>query len=136
MKWLQSLFNIARKTPESSTTLHRAPDGLYTLRVSGVLSRAALDRAQMIAAHDIKDGAMDLRVLVILTHFRGWRKGDAWDDIGFFAQYDRHIARIAVVGDAQWERESLVFLAAGYRRGEVRYFPPDRESEARAWLAG
>ena len=53
----------------------------------------------------------------------------------FSARYKQNIAGIAAVGDPKWETDMLIFLAAGHRKGAVRYLTPEDESKARAWLA-
>jgi hypothetical protein len=80
-------------------------------------------------------GASDVKVLILLTDFLGWKRGNDWGDLDFFAKYDQKIARIAVVGDRRWETEMMMFLAAGYRKGEVRFFDPQEGTKARVWLA-
>ena len=80
--------------------------------------------------------AADLKVLLILDDFRGWKRGDDWGDLDFFSRYEASIAKIAVVGEPRWEAETLLFLGAGRRKGRVQYFMPHFEGRARAWLAG
>lgn len=136
MNWFKKLLggeaNVAGS--ESSVTLDREGD-LYVLQVSGALSKGALDRIQTRAGMDMDRGATQLKVMLVLHNFRGWRRGDDWADLDFFAKYEQNIAKIAVVGDPKWETEVLMFLASGRRKGEVRFFAPDRADGARAWLA-
>lgn len=137
MKWLRSLLggSETKPQPETVATVQKAPGNIYVLRLGGVLNKATLDRIQGIAEKDIANGAKELKLLVILSDFKGWRKGDDWGNIDFFAQYETYITRIAVVGEASWEPETLLFMAAGHRTGTVRYFTPGNETEARVWLA-
>jgi hypothetical protein len=137
MKWLKSLFGGKSREagPALVATVQKEAGNVYVLRIGGVLNKATLDRIQSIAAQDIARGAKDLKLLLILGDFRGWRRGDDWGDIDFFARHEASIARIAAVGDARWEDETLAFLAAGHRSGEVRFFETGREPQARAWLA-
>jgi hypothetical protein len=134
MKWLQKLFGQGKQAPAAPTTLHRGSDGVYVLQIGGVLSKAMLDRIQVIAASDFTRGSKDAKVLLILKDFRGWKRGDDWGDLSFFAQYEQNIARIAVVGEPRWQTETLMFLGYGRRKGDVRYFTPDLEAQARDWL--
>jgi len=138
VKWLRRLFGGGQReaVPEDIASFQKEAGDLFVLRIGGVLSKAAIDRFQAIAVQDIARGINNLKVLIILCEFRGWKRGDDWSDIDFFAQYEQEIARIAVVGNARWETETLMFLAAGHRKGEVRYFAPDQEAKAKAWLAG
>ena len=135
MKWLQKLFGAAPAAPAVTASFRKETGGVYTLRIGGTLNKATLDNIQAVARHNIAAGAKDLKVLLILEDFRGWKRGEDWADLEFFSQYEACIARIAVVGEARLEEETLLFLGAGRRRGAVRYFPPHYEGKARAWLA-
>ncbi len=134
MKFLKQIFG---KAPSAGTaTLQRGADNVYVLRISGLINKATVDRIQSIGAEDFQRGIKDLKVLILLSDFRGWKRGDNWGDIDFFARYEAQISKIAVVGDPRWETEINMFLAAGHRTGEVRFFSPEHEPQARTWLAG
>ena len=134
MRLLQRLFGRTRLMPASSLT-YRARDGVYVLRGTGVLCRATVDRIQTVAACDGARRARDIRVLIVLTDFLGWKQGGDGNDTNSLWKRELARVRIAVVGDACWEAATLAELADGPRRGEVRYFTREREGEARAWLA-
>lgn len=131
-RWLGGINN--ESTSASSATLEKEGD-LYVIRISGALSKGTVDRIQARAGLDMDRGATQLKVMFVLHNFRGWRRGDNWADLDFFAKYEQNIAKIAVVGDPKWEAEVLLFLASGRRKGEVRFFTLDRTDGARAWLA-
>ena len=136
MNWFQKLKEAIGSKPKMTTTatLLKEPGGIYALRILGVLSKSTNDQIQAVAKRDIDAGATDLKVLIVLENFRGWKKGDDWSDIGFFAQYEANFSRLAVVGEPRWEAETLLFLGAKRRTGEVRYFETTQEAAARAWL--
>lgn len=135
MKWLKALLGKHEPMPATVTaTLRKEPGSLYVLRLGGQLNKATTDKIQAIAARDIEAGAQDLKMLVVLGDFRGWKRGDDWGDLTFFATYEHQIVKIAVIGEARWKEETLLFLGAGRRTAEVRYFAPDEEPQARAWL--
>lgn len=119
---------------EMSVKLEKEANNLFVLRISGVFANASLDRVQALAAQKFDAGITGVKVLLILTHFQGWKHGDDWGDLNFFMQYEKNIAKIAVVGEARWETEMRLFLASGHRTGDVRYFLPGQEVSARAWL--
>lgn len=136
MNWLRNLFGGSRKTaPSVTATMKKEAGNLYVLHIGGVLNKATVDRIQSIATQEIERGTKEFKLLVILSGFEGWRKGDDWGDIDFFANYGNDITRIAAVGEARWRDQMMLFLLAGRRRGEVRYFMPDQAPQARAWLA-
>lgn len=138
MKWLRNLLNGSRKAtaPANVVTVQKKVGNVYEIRVGGTLNKAAIERLQTIAVQEIERGAKDLKLLLILSGFEGWKTGDDWGDVGFFARYGNDMAKIAAVGEARWQEQTLDFLLVGRRRGEVRYFTPEQESQARAWLAG
>jgi hypothetical protein len=137
MTWLQSLLGgkeTKPPAPTSSATVQREDGNVYVIRIGGVLNRGTTDRIQTFAVQDIARG-VNVKMLLILDGFQGWRKGDDWGDIDFFSRYEAGIAKIAAVGGEEWKTSTLLFLGAGHRTGEVRYFAPGQEAAARAWLA-
>jgi hypothetical protein len=50
--------------------------------------------------------------------------------------YSNEIARIAIVGDPQWERDALAFASDDLRPAPVKLFLAGELGAARAWLAG
>ena len=135
MNWLKKLLGRTPTEPPVTAMFRKEAGGVYVLRIGGVLNKATLDNVQSVARHNIEVGAKDLKVLLILAGFCGWKRGDDWGDLDFFSRYEEFIAKIAVVGEPRWEAETLLFLGAGRRRSPVRYFPPHYEGRARAWLA-
>lgn len=137
MRWLFDFLGFNKARPKNAITATLQKTGsFYTLRIGGVLNKATVDRIQSIAAKDISKGGSDLKVMIVLSNFQGWKTGDNWGDVDFFVNHEAAISKIAVVGDRKWEEESLLFLGAGRRSGEVRYFDAELEPSARAWLDG
>lgn len=136
MQWLKKILGAEKPAlVPDRVTFKRVSSDLYELRITGVLSKSVVDKVQAMAAREIEQGSKNLRMLLVLDGFGGWRRGDNWGDLDFFMQYGDAIARIAVVGDLKWKEEVFGFILVGNRRGEVRYFTPVQESQARAWLA-
>lgn len=137
MSWLKNLFGIGSRKAETANlaTLKKEAGNVYVLCIGGVLNKATVDRIQAIGASEIERGTKELKVLIILNDFKGWKKGDRWGDIDFFASHGDDIAKIAAVGEPMWRDNMMLFLLAGRRKGEVRYFLQDQEAQARAWLA-
>jgi hypothetical protein len=106
---------------------------LWVLRVSGLLKKTDVDDAQEYLWSQVPAGTK-IRQLVLLTNFAGWEKSEAWNDMSTLENHGDDFERIAVVGDPKWETEGLMFLGAGLRKTEIRFFPPEGESTARAWL--
>jgi hypothetical protein len=78
--------------------------------------------------------ADELRLLVEAVDFHGWRDlRSLWQHLRFVAGLRRKLERVAIVGDARWQRR----LAASARRVlgvDARFFDPGQLAEAKAWL--
>jgi hypothetical protein len=136
MEWFKKLLGAVRpEKPAQASTVRKEPSGIYVVRLCGVLSKGTQDNIQKLAVAAIEKGAQNLKVLVLLADFRGWRKGDDWGDLEFLAQYGNDIAKLALVGREDTKEAVMLFVLAGQRKSEVRYFDLGQEDAARAWLA-
>jgi len=109
-------------------------DHVMRVRISGVMQVADQQAIQHVAA-DLLDHDPELRVLTILDHFEGWESSDAWgDDWEFLMKYGNRINRMAVVGEARWKDDALLFTGAGFRGTAIEYFPDSSLTEAEAWV--
>lgn len=140
MSWLTRILGWRRGGAESSarntTTLVSGPKGIAELRIRGMVDKAIVNRVQEVAASDVARGRKDIKLLIILDDFRGWKRGDDWGDLTFFIEHGNVISQIAVVGDPKWEGDMMMFLGASRRTGAVRFFGPEGETQARRWLQG
>ena len=110
------------------------PEGNWrVLRITGVLKKAELDAALEAEAKTWKP-ATKVKVLALLEDFKGWERGADWGDITFMVGHDDQIEKMAIVGDAKWESEALMFAGKGFRKAEVKFFPTNKAALARAWL--
>jgi hypothetical protein len=107
---------------------------LLVVRITGLLRKPELDAIQARGKAEWESGSRVL-VLVIVEGFLGWDRGGDWGDMSFSAVYGQRIDKIAIVAEPKWEAQLLMFTGAGLRRTPVRFFPPDQEVRARAWLA-
>ena len=135
MEWLRKLLGKTSSQPSVTATFRREAEGVYTLWIGGILNKATLDNIQAMARRDIEAGVKNLKVLLFLIDFQGWKRGDDWGDLEFFSRYEEYIAKIAVVGEDRWKEETLLFLGAGRRHGEALYFSKHFAGQAKAWLA-
>ncbi len=117
-----------------SLTIQSEAANLYVYRVSGVMKQSEFAAEQERMAGAIDAGAQP-RVLAVFENFEGWESGADWNDLNFLLSHSGEIAKIALVGEARWEAEAMAFAGAGFRKAPVKFFPPDQETEARAWLA-
>ena len=94
MNWLKRLLGMAPAAPSVTATFRRESDGLYVLRIGGTLNKATLDNVQSLGQRAIEAGARNLKVLLFLEDFRGWKRGDDWGDLDFFARHEADIAKV------------------------------------------
>jgi len=102
--------------------------------VSGIFLYKDLEAVQNAAKEMLKSG-VKVNCLVLAQQFRGWGKEGNWGDLTFMYENDPLIGKIAVVAEKSRQVELLMFLGGGMRQAAVKYFFPDQEQEARAWLS-
>jgi hypothetical protein len=76
-----------------------------------------------------------INVLVRMKDFHGWDAAALWEDIKFDARHFSDIERLALVGEKTWQKGMAVFCKP-FTTAEVRYYEPDEEDRARAWVKG
>ncbi len=114
-------------------TIQQEEGNLRVLKITGLLKKSEMDTA--LAAEARKWGpATRVKVLVMLEDFKGFERGADWGDITFLVKHDYQVEKIAIVGELKWESDMVTFAGAGFRQGEVKFFPKDQLSQARAWL--
>jgi hypothetical protein len=74
-----------------------------------------------------------LRLVVELHDFEGWTAGALWEDTKFATKHFHDIERLAVVGDARWEKGVTVFVKP-FTMAEVRYFGMQDLHKAHQWV--
>jgi len=109
-------------------------DGVLRLRLAGVLTRLDMDHLQTAVRDAIRQNG-EINVLVLLDDFAGWQRGVDWGDLSFTHETDANIAKIAVVGDAEWKDEVLTFMVAPLRATAIEYFERAQIDAANRWLA-
>jgi hypothetical protein len=78
-------------------------------------------------------GDQKIRILVQLHDFEGWTVGALWEDTKFAARHFTDIEKLAVVGDAKWQKGLTVF-AKPFTAATVRYFKMEDIEKARRWI--
>ena len=74
-----------------------------------------------------------LRILMKMEDFRGWKAGALWEDIKFAFKHFSDIDRLALVGEKKWQKGMSVFCKP-FTAARIRYFEPEDEDDALAWL--
>lgn len=101
--------------------------------VTGKLTHADYDRFVPMFEQRARDHGR-IRVLFHMTDFHGWEPAALWDDIKFDVKHFSDIERIAMVGDAGWEKGMSAFCRP-FTSATIRYFDREAIDEARTWLA-
>ncbi len=76
-----------------------------------------------------------ISMLVRMRDFHGWDASALWEDIKFDARHFADIERLALVGEKTWQKGMGLFCKP-FTTAEVRYYEPDEEDRARAWVQG
>jgi hypothetical protein len=124
----------ARKAEPVSVEIIEHAGSTLTARVSGKLTQPELAALQD-AAGDILKKHGKTRLLILTDNFEGWERGGDWGDLSFSIEHDKHIEKMAIVGETKWEDLALLFTSKGLRPFPIEYFVPGDIAKARAWLA-
>ncbi len=116
-----------------SVTFTKESDDLFVISVQGIFTFDDLKEVEKSARQQI-DRNQKVKLLVLAEDFTGWGKEGDWGDLTFMYEYDSNIEKVAVVAEANWKDEMLMYLGAGRRQGEVKFFLYDEEEAARDWL--
>ncbi len=118
-----------------SVTFTKESDDLFVIKVQGVLTFDDLKDVEKRARVEI-DRSQKTKLLVLADQFSGWGKEGDWGDLTFMYEYDPYIDKIAVVAEANWKDQMLMYLGAGRRQAQVKFFFDDEAEDARDWLQG
>jgi hypothetical protein len=113
--------------------LEETPAGkIVTLKFKEKLDREDYEEFVPQIETLLQDGSK-LRLLVELIDFKGWTAGALWEDTKFAARHFNDIERLAVVGDAKWEKGVTVFIKP-FTGASVKYFDRLDLEKARRWI--
>ncbi len=116
-----------------SVTFTKESDDLFVIGVQGIFTFEDLKEVEKSARQQI-DRNQKVKLLVLAEDFTGWGKEGDWGDLTFMYEYDPKIEKIAVVAEANWKDQMLMYIGAGRRQAEVKFFFEDEEKDARDWL--
>lgn len=106
---------------------------LLKVRVSGKLS--AEDYGTFEPAVEALIGQVGkINVLFVMHDFHGWEMGAVWEDIKFATKHCSDISKIAMVGEASWEKW-MAMICKPFTLSSIKYFDAADEEAASAWLA-
>lgn len=107
---------------------------LIVIRSAGVLTRAEVDEAKRAVYQQMLHHGKQHVLIVIDEGFINLEPGATWEDIEEDAYIQRHIIRLAVVGDLRWRDRAVLFFLNAVGGFPLDYFKPEHEPLARAWL--
>ena len=116
-----------------SITFTKESGDLFVISVQRIFTFDDLKDVEKSAREQI-DRDQKVKLLVLAEDFTGWGKEGDWGDLTFFHEFDPNIEKIAVVAEANWKDEMLMYLGTGRRQAQVKFFFYDQEREARDWL--
>ena len=105
---------------------------IVTLKFREKLDKADYDTFVPMIETQMENNA-PIRLLAELHAFQGWTSGALWEDTKFAARHFNDIERLAVVGDARWEKGVTMFVKP-FTAAKVRYFDMQQADQARAWI--
>jgi hypothetical protein len=73
-------------------------------------------------------------LIVLAPGFNNLQAFASWDDIEEDRFIQKHVIRLAIVGDLRWRDSAVLFLLGGLVPFQMEYFPSDQEDFAHAWL--
>ena len=117
-----------------AVTIQQEEGSLIVLRMTGLLRKSEMDAALAAEARKWGPGTR-IKALIMVEGFEGFERGADWGDISFLVKHDQQVDKVAIVADPKWEVETLTFAGAGFRQGQVKFFPRNQLAQARAWLA-
>lgn len=117
----------------SATLIERQKGKVLEIVVSGKLRHEDYETLvpefeELLAEHG------KLRLLFHMHDFHGWEMMALWDDVKFDLKHFRDIDRLAIVGDAQWERGMATFCKP-FTTATIHYFDESDIDDARRWLS-
>jgi hypothetical protein len=109
------------------------PGNVLGIRAGGKLTKADYDLL-LPRLRDRIDRWGTIRVLLKMERVTGIEPSALWEEVRFDVKELHHVERLAVVGDAAWEKW-LVTVSKPFVRAEARFFDVAHEQTAWRWLA-
>ncbi len=109
-------------------------NGLIMVRGSGVLTREAFDDAKKQVIAHIKQCGRVYILIRIEEDFTNLEASATWRDDQDDEFIQRYVSRLAIVGEAKWSEDALLFFLSGLLPFPIKYFKFSEEELAKAWL--
>ena len=97
------------------------------------LSQSDFDHLRPVLEKHVAENTQP-RLLLVMEEFKGWDDTKAlWQDLKMDTKHINDFVRIALVGDAEWEKW-MTKLVNPLTPNEIRFFKPGKIAHARRWL--
>ncbi len=116
-----------------SITITKESENLLVVHIKGTFTFEDLKEVQSKGSDEI-DRSGKAKMLILAEQFSGWGKEGDWGDLTFMYEHDAQIEKIAIVAEAKWKDQILMFVGAGRRQAAVEFFLDGKEEDARIWL--
>ena len=116
-----------------SVTFTEEAGNLFVINIEGAFTFGDLKEVQDKARPEIERDER-VKLLILAERFSGWGKEGDWGDLTFMYEHDAQIEKIAIVAEAKWKDQILMFVGAGRRQAAVEFFLDGQEQDARNWL--
>lgn len=115
-------------------TIEFEENSLFVIRSSGVLERSDVDGIKKQVVNFIKRHGRATGLIIIEDGFQSLSAFASWDDDEDDEFIQKHIDRLAIVGDLRWRDNALMFFLNGFVPFSIEYFKAGQETFAKAWL--
>ncbi|MCF8068395.1 MAG: STAS/SEC14 domain-containing protein [Desulfobacterales bacterium] len=105
---------------------------VITLKFREKLDKTDYETFVPMIQNQIRKGS-SIRLLAELHDFKGWTAGALWEDTKFAAKHFKDIERLAVAGEARWQKGVTIFVKP-FTAADVRYFDIQEIDKARKWV--
>lgn len=115
-------------------TIEFENNNLFVVRSTGILIRSDADAIKKQVVSFIKRYGRAKALIIIDEGFLSISTFASWDDDEDDEFIQKHVDRMAIVGDMRWRDSALLFFLNGFVPFTMEFFKADQEAFARAWL--
>lgn len=113
---------------------HEKTGNLAIIRATDVISRAEADAIKKDIISIIRRYGKVNILIIIEQDFTNLDMLANWDDDEDDEFIQKHIIRMAILGDIKWKDRALLFFLKGFLPFSMEFFKVGQEGFARAWL--
>lgn len=115
--------------------LDRSRKSVIGIRISGTLTSDDIQSLRPYLEQKVQEHGQ-VRLLILMDDWHGWDSlVSLWEDLKMDLSLNRHVSRIAMVGDRIWEK-AVSGITGLFAHGDVQYFDRRRLEHAWSWIDG